>query len=540
MKSAEPVSVPRACEASSPRLTTPLIPFAGDKLVEHASTLELVDTCTRISKTDYKLGWPASPRDTITISRTFSDSNPSSTLIDISTSVPRSPDEEPAFLRPAPPYVRSNVHLLAWCLQLVPASPNSLSANSSAASPSTSTSSTTGCQKLRITIFWQWSLGGAVFATHQQQIASLLASFVSFVREQGSQIPLVRGWGRGVEVSRSSWDRGQETRTCEYAVVWEEEGSEGIGVSGEAGLEALERSRERRRLERAVEFNLSAREGWDVRVTAKAVGGGAAEGAVDIGWTAAAEMLASSSSPTSPNQPSSPQPAGDASSNTPPTGRLTLRLTHAPLAHHSALVRVTVALTRLAGGKVLRVNGDQLKLAIIEPRDPSRGAARALVDMDDGASIATTSTAGTGAPEDGSPQLNSSAFTTASNSGGTGTPTNRTLLPSSSSSQIQSLLRRNYIYFTSLLQEPEAKWRSISDSRGVTVTQLNSIDPTLTIYRAEATFVGVGVWDVFASVLSYGARMSWDKNLEEASLVEDVSELSELWWLKTKAAWPVA
>ena len=56
------------------------------------------------------------PRDTITISRTLSDA---STLIDISTSLPRSADE-PAFLRPAPPYVRSSVHLLAWSLQLLP------------------------------------------------------------------------------------------------------------------------------------------------------------------------------------------------------------------------------------------------------------------------------------------------------------------------------------------------------------------------------------------------------------------------------------
>ena len=46
-----------------------------------------------------------SPRDAVTISRTFNDAT---TLIDISTSLPRSPDE-PAYLRPSPPYVRSDV-----------------------------------------------------------------------------------------------------------------------------------------------------------------------------------------------------------------------------------------------------------------------------------------------------------------------------------------------------------------------------------------------------------------------------------------------
>ena len=46
-----------------------------------------------------------SPRDAVTISRTFNDAT---TIIDVSTSLPRSPDE-PAYLRPSPPYVRSNV-----------------------------------------------------------------------------------------------------------------------------------------------------------------------------------------------------------------------------------------------------------------------------------------------------------------------------------------------------------------------------------------------------------------------------------------------
>lgn len=46
-----------------------------------------------------------SPRDAVTISRTFNDAT---TIIDVTTSLPRSPDE-PAYLRPSPPYVRSNV-----------------------------------------------------------------------------------------------------------------------------------------------------------------------------------------------------------------------------------------------------------------------------------------------------------------------------------------------------------------------------------------------------------------------------------------------
>lgn len=52
-------------------------------------------------------------------------------------------------------------------------------------------------------------------------------------------------------------------------------------------------------------------------------------------------------------------------------------------------------------------------------------------------------------------------------------------------SEIASLIRRNYIYFSSLLQEPEAKWKHISDNKGVSITQLDTIDPTLILYRAQ-------------------------------------------------------
>jgi hypothetical protein len=91
--------------------------------------------------------------------------------------------------------------------------------------------------------------------------------------------------------------------------------------------------------------------------------------------------------------------------------------------------------------------------------------------------------------------------------------------------------------FTSLLQEPEPKWRPVADYRGVAVHQLNSIDKTLVVFRAEAVFVGVGIWDLFASP---GARTVWDKSYEDATLLEDVNELTDLWHFKSKAAWPVA
>ena len=77
-----------------------------------------------------------------------------------------------------------------------------------------------------------------------------------------------------------------------------------------------------------------------------------------------------------------------------------------------------------------------------------------------------------------------------------------------------------------------------TEARGVSVTQLDSIDPTLVVYKAEATFVGVGLWDLYAAIASPGARPYWDKQHEEATLLEDVNELTELWHFKSKSTWP--
>ena len=74
----------------------------------------------------------------------------------------------------------------------------------------------------------------------------------------------------------------------------------------------------------------------------------------------------------------------------------------------------------------------------------------------------------------------------------------------------------------------------------MTVNQLDSIDPTLVVYRAEAVFVGVGLWDLFSAVATPGAKIYWDKTYDDSVLLEDVNELTDLWHVKTKPVWPVA
>lgn len=58
------------------------------------------------------------------------------------------------------------------------------------------------------------------------------------------------------------------------------------------------------------------------------------------------------------------------------------------------------------------------------------------------------------------------------------------------------------------------------------------------VFRAEATFVGLGIWDLYSTIVTPGARAQWDRSYEDAVLLEDVNELSEVWHWKSKPIWP--
>jgi hypothetical protein len=60
------------------------------------------------------------------------------------------------------------------------------------------------------------------------------------------------------------------------------------------------------------------------------------------------------------------------------------------------------------------------------------------------------------------------------------------------------------------------------------------MDKSLLIHRVEAVFVGVGLWDLFAILMNWGARSGWDKARGEAILLEQVNEMTELWRVSQK------
>ncbi|KAI0630642.1 hypothetical protein C8Q77DRAFT_1075272 [Trametes polyzona] len=492
----EPVSL----EAWKSVLVTPELRKEWDPAVEAAQLLEMFDQATRISKVNFRLGWPSNPRDAVTISRTFNDAT---TLIDISTSLPRSPDE-PTYLRPSPPYVRSDVALFAWCIQRIQPQPNEQN-----------TRSTT--PKLRITCFWQhnfrllWNLGSG--SNLGQQLGAMTVGLYKTVQQRGARVPLLTGYGNGVSIERVRFAIDREALTVDYSIVPDDDEHP---QPSEHSLEELHTIREIRRLTRSVEFALPAAQGWDVQLTTK----GSAE-VSQLPWTAQATRPAASS--TSLDGSVADQP------------KFVFTVKHAPLPNDHSVLKVRIVIELSGPSSGLRLNGIPQAIEELEARDPSSFFISQSMFQD------ASSTAEKSFQTQSSVATSATSTSRASTVAGERPQISRTLTERSAAAEktILSRVKRNYIYFSSLLQEPEAKWKQTVEARGVSVSQLDSIDPTLVVYRAEATFVGIGLWDLYAAITTPGARAYWDKLYEDAVLLEDVNELTELWHFKTKPAWPV-
>ncbi|KAF8810420.1 hypothetical protein BYT27DRAFT_7186494 [Phlegmacium glaucopus] len=491
-------------------LTTPELRQEWDPSVGEAHLLEMFDHDTRISKTNYTLGWPANPRDAITISRSFSDTT---TFIDISTSLPRSPDE-PAYLRPSPPFVRSHVKLFAWCIQHI--QPQS--------SPSEPKKSIPG--RLRLTCFCQhdlkalWGFGYSISAL-TQQLSTMTLSLLKTVMKRGSRVPKLTGYGNGVSIGRIRYQLDREALTVDYTIIPDDDDHTPDAGAGLQGMDEVHALRENRRLTRSVECILPSLNGWDVQVTMK----GSDEEVGKLPWSAHALRNGDS-----PNQ--------TPTANTfPVSNHILFRVTHSSLTSANAILRVKLVIEVAGASRGLRLNGLAKPIhSAVKDRDPSSLVIpqRILQDIASvqGLSFGTLDSAAS----------DSTVGSSSSSLGSVDAVVGRPLITERSAAAEKTILskvRRNYIYFSSLLQEPEAKWRRTTEARGVSITQLDSIDPTLVVYRAEATFVGVGLWDLYGAVVSPGARAHWDRQHEDGVLLEDVNELTELWHFKTKPAWPV-
>ena len=188
--------------------------------------------------------------------------------------------------------------------------------------------------------------------------------------------------------------------------------------------------REHRRLTRSLEWILPSGEGWDVQITTKA----SSEEVTQLPWTAHATRSRASSS-------KDPE-------------KVVLNVKHSELPNDHAVLKVRVVIELSGPSSGWRLNGIPQPIEEIEERDPSTyfmsqpilqdTTSMADLSFRTRSTVTTTTTAA------------SSSSTIPEPAGRNIGATERT--PAAERS-ILSRVKRNYIYFSSLLQEPEAKWK---------------------------------------------------------------------------------
>ena len=386
-----------------------------------------------------------SPRDAITISRSFSDTN---TFIDISTSLPRSPDE-PAYLRPSPPFVRSHVKreftsfhsffprilnqivVFVWCIQITQPVPSLPSAD-----PKKAISG-----RLRLTCFCQhdlkalWGFGYTVSAL-TQQLSTMTLSLLKTVMKRGPRVPKLIGYGNGVSIGRIRYQLDREALTVDYTILPDDEDH-----NPDTGPGLLLALRENRRLTRTLECVLPSLSGWDVQLTMK----GSDEEVEKLPWSTHAFRNGDSSNPT------------PTASALPHSNQILFRITHTSLTSNNAVLKAKLVIEFAGSTRGLRVNGLAKPIRSVEERNPSalvipqrilqdvasvQGLSFGTLDS----AVSEKSTVGSSSSSKGSANVVAAPPLTMERSAGA----EKTIL---------SKVRRNYIYFSSLLQEPEAKWR---------------------------------------------------------------------------------
>jgi hypothetical protein len=253
-----------------------------------------------------------------------------------------------------------------------------------------------------------------------------------------SRVPLLTGYGNGVAVSRIRFDLNRESLTLEYSIIPEDKDHHSTHTSDNLqGLDELHAIREHRRLTRSVEFSIPLYEGWDIQISTQA----SSDKVAQLPWSARAyRNSAVATTSTSGSPPSD-------------SDSLLYRVNHTAVLDDHSLLKVQVVIERSASSG-LRLNGLPQTVESIEERNTTSYliSQQMLQDATSNANVSfhTTSSTATGG-------------TTISSSSGTRAvlqlPQPTAERSAAQDKSILSRIRRNYIYFSSLLQEPEAKWK---------------------------------------------------------------------------------
>lgn len=277
--------------------------------------------------------------------------------------------------------------------------------------------------KIRLTCFWQhdlkavWGMGASSRAQH---LCSIMLGAVKAVKKYGFRIPMLRGFGIGVGMERMAFDVGRQSLQVEYSIIEEQEtDDEAYRIT--RGMDDIQAKRERRRLERSVEFTLPKKTSWDVQMVSRAP-----SQKTPIPWSVNVYREIEDDQLQ---------------------GQLLLRTRHGvpPSAHTLIKFKLVIEAAGGTAGK-LRLNGTPHPIENLEAREPTTAAIQDPLFQ--GASVVGSLSFSE------LPASSSSFADDASRTTSTRPPSGRT---DASQKSIMKLVRRNYVYFASLLQEPEVK-----------------------------------------------------------------------------------
>lgn len=242
---------------------------------------------------------------------------------------------------------------------------------------------------------------------------------VKAMKKLGRRIPILRGYGFGVGIEHVSFDVARQSLGIDYAIVDEQEG-EGTIHEPPKGLEGLHLLKEKRRLERSIELVLPQDPSWDVQLTTR---------------------ISSSMQASSPWTVNVYRHTDDDNEK----GYLILRARHAPPPSALSLIKVKLVI-EISGSTagLLRLNGSPLPIEAFESRDPSTYAPEPLLQ---------------GVSGIGDLSFQNLSISQLQHSDAASRTLSMRVPGRSENAQksIAKLVRRNYVYFASLLQEPEVK-----------------------------------------------------------------------------------
>ncbi len=242
------------------------------------------------------------------------------------------------------------------------------------------------------------------------------------VLKRGARTPKLIGYGNGVTIERVRFQMDREALTVDYAIIPEDDEHDHPPSFPEYA-KAVD-AQQPRREPRTVEIVLPASAGWDVQVSLK----GSSPQVEKLPWQARAMKRSS-------------YPSGQ------PHDQILLRLSHVPLLDEHSILKIRLILELSGPSSGLRMNGIPHAIADVEERSPTTYTPPILPDFPSTASLSFNTSASS---------VKTAASSIASNNVIARPHTERT--PAAEKS-ILSRVKRNYIYFSSLLQEPEAKWK---------------------------------------------------------------------------------